>query len=55
MYASLARFGYGLVKSIKPDKVKKFLQPGLEKIANPQLKQRSYLKREQRLIKVYEG
>ena len=38
MYASLARFGYGLVKAIKPDKVKKFLQPGLEKIAKPATK-----------------
>tara|TARA_R110000737_G_scaffold214605_2_gene231425 strand:+ start:228 stop:518 length:291 start_codon:yes stop_codon:yes gene_type:complete len=31
MYTALARFGYGLVKKIRPSKVKKFLKPGLDK------------------------
>lgn len=38
MYTALARFGYGIAKSIRPDKVKKFFQPGLEKIAKPATK-----------------
>ena len=38
MYTSLARFGYGIAKSMRPDKVKKLLKPGLEKIAKPATK-----------------
>jgi len=38
MYTALARFGYGIAKGLKPEKVKKFLQPGLEKIAKPATK-----------------
>jgi len=35
MYASLARFGYGIAKSLKPDNIKKLLSPALEKVAKP--------------------
>jgi hypothetical protein len=35
MYAALARFGYGIVKSLKPSKVKTLLTPAVKKATKP--------------------
>ena len=32
MYASLARFGYGIAKSLRPSKIKKMIKPTADKV-----------------------
>tara|TARA_R100001440_G_scaffold12010_1_gene21201 strand:- start:191 stop:457 length:267 start_codon:yes stop_codon:yes gene_type:complete len=34
MYTALARFGYGIAKSLRPGKIKKMVKPAADKVAS---------------------
>jgi len=55
MYASLARFGYGLAKSLRPSKVKKLLAPALKKSTESKMAGTKLAGAEKTLIKGIKG
>ena len=55
MYPALARFGYGLVKSLRPSKVKKALKPLYEKATKKSIKSGKMSGYEDKLIKGIKG
>ena len=55
MYPALARFGYGLVKKIRPSKVKKALKPLYEKATKKSVSGGKMGMMEDKLIKGIEG
>jgi len=55
MYPALARFGYGLVKSLRPSKVKKALKPLYEKATKKSFKSGKMSGYEDKFIKGVEG
>ena len=55
MYAALARFGYGIVKSLKPSKVKTLLTPAVKKATKPSMQGTRFAGAEDKLIKGIKG
>jgi hypothetical protein len=55
MYAALARFGYGIVKSLKPSKVKTLLTPAVKKATKPAMQGTRFASGEEKLIKGIRG
>lgn len=55
MYPALARFGYGLVKKLRPSKVKQALKPLYEKATKKSIKSGKMSGYEDKLISGIEG
>jgi hypothetical protein len=55
MYTALARFGYGIIKSIRPSKVKKLLTPAVKKATTPAMSGTRFAGAEDKLIKGIKG
>ena len=55
MYTSLARFGYGLARSLRPSKVKKLLTPALKKATESKMAGTKLAGAEKTLIKGIKG
>lgn len=48
MYPALARFGYGIVKKLRPSKIKNLIKPTAQKLGDK-------LPKGSRMAKIYEG
>lgn len=55
MYTALARFGYGIAKSIRPSKVKKVLKPAVDKASQKAFTGAKMGKLEDKGIKALQG